>query len=99
MGERGTAGNLRVVQEKYKVIGEILRNKVSRGSSASFSEPEIRMLDTMRDIVKIRRPDRPILSRICDLYHKANRFNKVTITTNEEIEEIELWAPISNFVD
>ena len=81
------------VAEKYEVIGAILRNKIKLGLSASFSDPELRMLDTMKDVVKIRRPDRPILSRIWELYHKTSYMDGSLLHVQEDELEQQIKSP------
>ena len=83
------------VAEKYEAIGAILRKKIKLGLSASFSDPELRMLDTMKDVVKIRRPDRPILSRIWELYHKTRHAEGALIYIHEDELEKQIKSPSS----
>ena len=81
------------LKEKYAVIEECLREKIRRGLSESFSDPELRMLDTMTDVIKVKRPDRPILSRIWDIYSKSTYLDGSVVHLDREDIELQISGP------
>ena len=81
------------LKEKYAVIEECIREKIRRGLSESFSEPELRMLDTMTDVIKIKRPERPVLSRIWDIYSKSTYLEGSIVHLDEDDVELQITAP------
>ena len=43
------------------------------GVGQSFSNPEERFLDTLKDVIKVRRPNRPIYSKIWQMFNLTNQ--------------------------
>jgi hypothetical protein len=59
--------------EFYEEVETILKAKIMSGVGQSFSNPEERFLDTLKDVIKVRRPNRPIYSKIWQMFNLTNQ--------------------------
>ena len=57
----------------YEQVETILKAQIKSGVSQSFSDPEERFLDTLKDVIKVKRPNRPIYSKIWQIYSQTNQ--------------------------
>ena len=85
------------ITERYDAIEEILKEKIRCAVDQSFSDPEKRFLDTLKDVIKISRPNRPIHSKIWEIYQRSRIWrkpshpvNRAELGQDDEDDEIEI---------
>ena len=60
----------------YEQVETILKTKIKSGVSQSFSNPEERFLNTLKDVIKVKRPNRPIYSKIWQIYSQTSQLRR-----------------------